>query len=131
MKTIADVISNYSEYETLIEDRFGARLCNFLTQEQADSIGFRLKDGIEEWGASDDWTRENILEQLRKDVEFGWEKACGERGISSSLMYEVVRSWNRVLEEGLEDFDEYDPYGRPLFAATAEKYGWTFGGDAE
>ena len=129
MKTIADVISNYSEYETPIEDRFGARLCNFLTQEQADSIWFLLKDGIEELGASDDWTRENILEQLRKDVEFGWEKACGERGISSSLMYKVVRSWNRVLEEGLEDFDEYDPYGRPLFAVTAEKYGWTMGGE--
>ena len=35
-------------------------------------------------------------------------------------------SWNKVLEEGLEDWDEdnYRYYGLPLFKATALKYGF-------
>lgn len=40
-------------------------------------------------------------------------------------MFAVVLRWNRVLEEGLEDYPE-DNYAMylPLFKATAEKYGW-------
>ena len=40
-------------------------------------------------------------------------------------MFAVVPRWNRVLEEGLEDYleDNYAMY-LPLFKATAEKYGW-------
>lgn len=34
-----------------------------------------------------EWTRENILEQLKSDVEFGFEKALDQRGISASLMW--------------------------------------------
>lgn len=41
-------------------------------------------------------------------------------------MFGVVMSWNKVLEEGLEDWDEdnYRYYGLPLFKATALKYGF-------
>lgn len=47
-----------------------------------------------------------------------------ERGISSELMYDVCQAWCKVLENGLEDFDEYGWYGKPLFKAIAHKYGW-------
>ena len=122
MKTIQEILDNYKEYEVFLEDRFGSRLSNFLTIEQMNSIGFKLKEGATH--TVKEYTRENILEQLKEDVLFGWEKACDERGISSGLMFEVVKSWNKVLEEGLEKFSKYDPYGKPLFRATAEKYGW-------
>ena len=39
-------------------------------------------------------------------------------------MFEVVKRWNKVLEEGLENYDSYEMYGLPLFKATAVKYGW-------
>ncbi len=127
MKKLEEVLNNYKDYKTFMEDRFGRRLLDFLTLEQAEKIGFEIKKEYKkDWKVKKEWTRENILEQLKKDVEFGWEKACDERGISSSLMFDVVMSWNKVLEEGLEDFDEdnYAMYGKPLFIATAEKYGW-------
>lgn len=128
MKKIEEIINNYEEYKTFLDDRFGIRFIDFLTCEQAKQIGFEIKkEYIEEHDTNvKEWTKENILNQLKEDVEFGWEKACNERGISSSLMFEVVRTWNRILEEGLEDWDEnnYGPYGKPLFIATAEKYGW-------
>ena len=71
------------------------------------------------------------MEQLKADVEFGWEKACDERGISANLMFEVVRSWCKVLEDGLENWNElnYGPYGKPLFIAVANKYGWSLEDD--
>ena len=124
MKTIEEIIKNYENYETSIEDRFGRRLCQFLTREQMVKIGFELGGNVDH--IPKEWTRENIINQLKSDVEFGFEKALDKRGISSSLMFGVVMSWNKVLEEGLEDWDEdnYRYYGLPLFKATALKYGF-------
>lgn len=127
MKTIEEILSNYEEeWETFLDDRFGARLCQFLTEEQIESIGFSIKEEYKGQHVVKEWTRENILEQLESDVEFGFEKALNRRGISSGLMFDVVRKWNKVLEEGLEDWDKdhYAMYGLPLFKATAVKYGW-------
>lgn len=127
MKTIEEILENYEEeWATFLDDRFGARLCQFLTEEQMESIGFSMKEEYKGQHVVREWTRENILEQLKSDVEFGFEKALDRRGISSGLMFDVVRKWNKVLEEGLEDWDEnhYAMYGLPLFKATAVKYGW-------
>lgn len=127
MKTIEEILKNYKEeWATFLDDRFGARLCQFLTEEQMESIGFSMKEEYKGQHVVKEWTRENILEQLKDDVEFGFEKALNRRGISSGLMFDVVRKWNKVLEEGLEDWDEdhYAMYGLPLFKATAVKYGW-------
>lgn len=122
MKTLEEIIGNYKEYETSIQDRLGARLCQFLTVEQMKEIGFELKEEAEHTPI--EWNRENVLKQLEKDVAFGFEKALNQRGISSSLMFDVVLGWNKILEEGLEDWDEdnYAMYGLPLFKATAVKY---------
>jgi len=126
MKTINEILENYKDWETALDDRFGARLCLFLTVEQAAQIGFEFKEEYVKVHVPVEWTRENILAQLKKDVEFGFEKALDQRGISSSLMFDVVLKWNRVLEEGLENWsiDDYAMYGLPLFKATAVKYGW-------
>lgn len=127
MKTIEEILSNYEkEWATFLDDRFGGRLTQFLTEEQIESIGFKLKEEFKGKHVPVKWTRENILKQLEQDVEFGFEKALDQRSISSGLMFDVVLKWNRVLEEGLENWNEnnYAMYGLPLFKATAVKYGW-------
>ena len=134
LKTIEYIIENYSQFETFFEDRFGKRLCDFLNVEQMAKIGWKYKD--EKQNAEHkikEFTKENVLAQLKRDVEFGWEKACNHRGISSELMFYVVLSWCRVLEDGLEswDIDNFYPYGTPLFKAVAEKYGWELEGEYE
>lgn len=123
MKTVEEVLGDYKSYETYLDDRFGVRFCSFLTEEQGKSIGFKVVDG-EEWDEPKEWTEENVLAQLKRDVEFGWEKACDERGISASLMYEVCKSWCKVLENEFAEFDEYGSYGKPLFYRLAKCYGW-------
>lgn len=126
MKTKEEILSNYSNWSTFLDDRFGSRLIQFLTEEEMAKIGFELKDEYKGKHEAKEWTKENILAQLKEDVAFGFEKALNCRGISASLMFDVVLKWNRVLEDGLEDWDEneYAMYGLPLFKATAVKYGW-------
>lgn len=122
MKTINEILENYKDYEIFLEDRFGARFCYFLTPEQMEKIGFSLNDEYKDKYVPKEWTEENVIEQLKQDVLFDWEKACDERGISADLMYEVVKSWCKVLENDLQYFSDYSPYGKPLFKAVAQKY---------
>lgn len=108
-----------------LDSRDFARLCNYLTFEEAKNAGILKDDATgEEWGEVEEYTKENILKQLKKDVAFGFEKALDFRGISSGLMYEVVKMWMYILEDELSEFDEYAMYGLPLFKAIALKYGF-------
>ena len=126
MKTISEIIDNWKDWKMFLDDRFGKRLTAFLTEEQCAQIGYEFKEEYKGKHQPKEWTKENILAQLKEDVEFGFEKALDRRGISSGLMFNVVLNWNRVLEDGLENWDEgnYAQYGLPLFKATAVKYGW-------
>lgn len=97
------------------------RLCDFFPTEEWEHFGFRLKEGAETPPVKE-WTEENIKAELAEDLEFAFEKALGQRGISSALMYQVVKMWLWILEDPLADFDDYFPYGLPLFKAVAAKY---------
>lgn len=131
MKTLEQIAQAYENKERefqCIDGRDQYRLADFIPFDLLPKFGITPND---EWNDKEKWdghikpfTRENVLAQLKEDVEFGFEKALNRRGISSSLMYNVVQMWNWILEEGLEDFDDYPMYGLPLFKATAVKYGF-------
>lgn len=122
MKTLEQIKRDYRS-ETL-DGRDLYRLAQFIPADELVDFGLKLEDGAEHNPIP--FTRENVLEQLKKDVEFGFEKALSQRGISASSMFEVVMMWNWILEEGLEDFpsSRYTHYGLPLFKATANLYGF-------
>lgn len=122
MKTLQQVKELYKS-ET-IDGRDLHRLIQFIPESKLKDFGLILKEEYVGKHKHIEFTKENVLIQLEKDVEFGFEKALNCRGISSSLMYEVVKMWNWILEEGLEDFNDYAMYGLPLFKATALKYGF-------
>lgn len=115
------IIDNYSSWETPLDDRFGSRLCQFLTVEQCEKIGFEIIDPKKH--KIKDWNETNVLEQLKKDVEFGWEKACFERGISSSLMVDVIEKWCKVLGNGIK-CEPYEDYGKNFIHHVDKHYGW-------
>lgn len=124
MKTLEQVIREY-ESECL-DRRDMSRLARFLPEADLSKIGVSMKDEYVGKHVPIEFTRENILAQLEKDVAFGFDKALDQRGLSAGLIFQVVMMWNWILEEGLEDFDEddYTYYGLPLFKATAMKYGF-------
>jgi hypothetical protein len=122
MKTLDQVKESYKS-QTL-DGRDISRLSVFVPETMLKDFGLELKDDFVGKHTHKEWTRENVIDQLRDDVAFGFEKALNQRGISSGLMFEVVKMWNWILEEGLEDHQEYPMYGLPLFKATAVKYGF-------
>jgi len=122
VKTLEEIKNEYKS-ETL-DGRDLGRLMQFIVETELKEFGIELKDEYVGKHEHIEFTREAVLKQLKKDVEFGFEKALNQRGISSSLMYNVVQMWNWILQEGLENFDEYPEYGLPLFEATADKYGF-------
>jgi len=124
MKTLEQIKNEYKS-ETL-DGRDLNRLCKFIPKTKLKDFGVTLKEEFKGKHKYLPFTRENILKQLKEDVAFGFEKALNKRGISSSLMYEVVKMWNWILEEGLENWknNNYAQYGLPLFRATAIKYGF-------
>ena len=99
------VIEHYNDFESQPFNRFGTRLAQFCTKEELKKLNIFTDESIEEWDDSKvkDWTEENIIEQLRKDVEFGFEKALNQRGVSASIMFDIVLTWNQILENYLKD----------------------------
>jgi hypothetical protein len=122
MKTLQQVKEMYKSQT--IDGRDLSRLMQFIPEIELNDFGLKLKQEYVGTHKHIDFTKENVLIQLEKDVEFGFEKALNQRGISASLMAEVVNMWNWILEDGLEYFDDYPMYGLPIFKATAVKYGF-------
>lgn len=122
MKSLQQVKENYKS-QTL-DGRDISRLMQFIPEPELKDFGIELKDEYVGKHKHKKFTKKNILKQLRDDVDFGFEKALNQRGLSAGMMYSVVSMWNWVLEEGLENFEDYAQYGLPLFKATAVKYGF-------
>ena len=124
MKTLEYVKEHIDEIELddFLDRRWTKRFLDFLPVEEWENLGFKLTEGAEAIEPKA-WTEENVLAQLKEDVEFGIEKAEHHRGISASLMNDVIRSWCIVLENGLEN-TEYGWYGDELLKAVDELYGF-------
>ena len=124
MKSLDYVKNHIDEFEKddFVDRRFTRRFLQFIPTDEWETFGFRYT-GTEPY-VPKEWTEENILAQLRDDVEFGYEKAMNERGISSELMAMVVEAWCNVLDNGL-DLDGNDgPYHIRQFTTVAKHYGW-------
>ena len=124
MKSLDYVKNHIDEFEKddFVDRRFTRRFLQFIPTDEWETFGFRYT-GTEPY-VPKEWTEENILAQLREDVEFGYEKAMNERGISSELMAMVVEAWCNVLENGL-DLDGNDGwYHIRQFITVAKHYGW-------
>lgn len=125
MKTkeqILEAVINGKKSEC-IDGRDYSRLIKFFPVEDWGKFGFELKDN-EEPPHPLKLTEEAILEKLKEDIAFGFEKALNKRGISSGLMYEVVKMWLWVLDDSIQSLDAYTMYGLPLFKAVAVRYGF-------
>jgi len=122
MKTLEQVYAGYTS--KTLDGRDILRLVDFVPEVDLHRIGATLKEEFVGKHSCVPFTRENILGQLKKDVAFGFSKALNQRGLSAGMMYDVVAMWNWILEDGLEDFEDYALYGLPLFKATAVKYGF-------
>lgn len=124
MKSLEYVKEHYKEFEedSFLDKRWTKRFLDFLPIEEWEEYGFEYTG--EEPFEVKEWTEENILKQLEDDVRFGYEKAVGERGISSELMAMVVNAWCKVLENGQDLNGDDGWYHMRQFTKVAEHYKW-------
>ena len=122
MKTLQQMKEQH--ISNTVDGRDWCRLGQFIPEEELAGFGLTLEEEHRGKHQHVEMTRDLVLQALEQDVAFGFKKALGKRGISSSDMYFVVKMWNWILEEGLEDWDDYPMYGLPLLKATAVKYGF-------
>lgn len=122
MKDLETIIKEYKT--NCFDGRDISRLAMFIPEERLSEIGVELKEEYKGKHQVIPFTRENVLKQLESDLDFAFEKALDRRGISAAFMYYVIKMWNWILEEGLEDWpdNDYAQYGLPLLKATAVKY---------
>lgn len=121
MKTIDDIVKYKQQ---CMDGRDITRLAEFIPHELLKEVGLRTVD--DEHHEHKKLTRQAVMVHLASDLAFAFEKALDQRGISASFMYSVIKMWNWVLEEGLEDPDDesvYAQYGLPYLKATALQYG--------
>lgn len=127
MKTQKEVLEavKAGKKSEAIDGRDFGRLVNFFPFEEWEHFGYGLKENSSpsDLPPPKPWTEEVILEQLRGDLDFAFKKALGQRGLSSSSMFEVIRMWMWVLDDPLQHHQEYAQYGLPLYKEVAVKYG--------
>lgn len=105
-----------------LDGRDYARLSAFFPDSDLPTLGFTVKEGMTREALP--WTEENVRKQLAQDVAFGFEKALNQRGISASLMVNVVQMWMWVLKDDeLATSENYAQYGLPILKAVALKFG--------
>ena len=137
MKTLEYVKNNIGEFERddFLDKRFTRRFLGFIEESEWEKFGFKRTGDFEKQHEPKAWTEENVVSQLKSDVDFGIEKALAHRGISSELMAMVCLAWLDVLEDEDIDRNLYGWYGSELFKAIDKKYGFglvdedTFSGD--
>lgn len=123
MKTLEQLKTDF--VSRAIDNRDIHRLLEFIPYEYLEHFGVEVEDTEAEWNSTLlEYTEENVLKQLKCDVDFGFDKALNRRGLSAGLMFGVVQMWNTILENELADWPDnnYAQYGLPLLKATALLY---------
>jgi hypothetical protein len=125
MKTLQQAKEEYKS--ECFDGRDLSRLAKFIHEKDLSDFGIELKGKYKgKWDRTEyrEFTKENVLIQLQKDLDFAFEKAYNQRGISSSCMFEVIQMWSFILEDGVGNCYDYCNYGLPLYIAMSKKYGF-------
>lgn len=117
-----------AEIERIKEDDFfgfkTGDLIGYLDYEHAKEY---LKPEVtaEEWKASPS-DRESILKEMEEYMEFAWDKANNERGISAgrSLAHFTVWVWMIGDQDRFGDMESYQYYGKDHLRKLCDAYGW-------
>ena len=127
MKTLQQIIDAVKEGKAwerenceFLDGRDLRRILSFCNNEQVGLLGFKLNDPNN--FVPQELTEEVVVNRLVSDLRFAAEKACDERGISASLMWDILHMWLWILEDYSFDSQEYDDYGRSFIRAVNKKY---------
>ena len=111
--------------ESCLDHRDIDRLLRYLTYDEAvEYLGDVFKEGAKDkWGEPQTWDEETVTQHIRDSLEFAFEKALEQRGISAGLMHTVMLMWLWVMQDQeLLDECHYTNYGLPYLYRIRDKH---------
>lgn len=128
MRTQKEILDRIDEVKA--EDYFGFEVNDLFTALDYEHAKPFLKPDCtkEQWeDGITPYTPEKYRNKISEYLEFAWEKANDERGISASRSQSHFRAW--IWLAGDDDVlsrveaEEYEPYGKPKLAIIEAHYG--------
>lgn len=109
---------------SILDHRDINRLLHYLTWYEAKNVfGDSIKASLKDWRDVKSWDIETVKSHIESSLEFAFEKALGQRGISASLMHIVMKMWMWVIcDDGLLNGASYSHYGLPYLYKIRDKY---------
>lgn len=130
MQTQKAIQARYDERKG--SDFLGFEVNEYLSALEYEYVKDLLKKGEteESWGPPTLQTDEDVMGQMRDYMEFAFEKANNQRGISAdrSICHYIAWTWlidpefSAKLEE--EYKGNYHSYGKHLLVGICKHYGW-------
>ena len=118
-----DKVGYNREANQMIDSRDYLRLAGYFPASDCGSFGFRLKEGTDIAAIKIlDWNKDTIMSNFKRDLEFAFEKAKNKRGISTSLMFEVINMYLWILEDTQMQEENYTGYALPFYHEVRDKY---------
>ena len=120
-----------------IEERKSHDVLGFERSDYIPRLDYQhAKPYLKEGTTAEEWAQSTAdvmdpLEEAKDYMDFAWEKANGERGISASRSISHFIAW--VWLSGDDEFaselermesSDFYPYGKPILRRICEKYGW-------
>jgi hypothetical protein len=134
LPTQPEIANRYRSCDS--RDFFGFESSEYLMYLDYETAKAFLKPEVtaEEWAsirAEHPHTREAIVASMLKYMQFAWDKANGQRGISAnrSVMHYIAWTWlagDRDLSDKVRrEYDtNYCYYGKPILRLICDHYGW-------
>lgn len=108
-------------------DWLGTKRSDLISYMSFEAAKLYLKEGV----TPDEWTprpvdKEAILAEMLEYMDFAWDKANNNRGLSAGRSLEHMQVWLWMLgeETAAREIDDYSHYGKPQLRAICQKYGW-------
>jgi hypothetical protein len=131
LPTQEEILKRFEERRE--HDMFGFEVNEYARFMGYDQLKPYLRDGItkDNFEAPLELTREAILEIMKDYIDFAFDKAYGERGISAnrSIMHYIAWTWlagdYQFSKEIEDEYDRnYHSYGLPILVKICKYYGW-------
>lgn len=123
-RTDEEIVARIKEVEEKGDDIFG-----FIRMDLISYLPFNIaKPFLEEDTKEEDLklhepTREHLLDEMRKYMDFAVKKAINHRGLSASRSINHYEAWAWLMGDEF-DWENYTNYGCPILKAICEKYGF-------
>ena len=74
------------EQDKFLDTRWTTRMMQFIPYEELEKYGYKLNEDIDpSTYKPKEWTEENLMDQLKEDVDFAIYKATNHRGIKREV----------------------------------------------